>query len=89
MPYNRNNPFNGDFYNCVKFFNGNPNGDVILAGGTGTCGVEVIDLKEMRIIHKFKMHKTVYTIDSNEKNVTFGGMENALEIAEIQSPFFV
>lgn len=81
-PSNKHETINGEFYYCTKFFKGSVNGDIILTGGSGSCTVEVINIKSMKVTHRFKMHKSVQCIDSTNTDILFGGMESAIKIAQ-------
>ncbi|KYN31736.1 WD repeat-containing protein 38, partial [Trachymyrmex septentrionalis] len=80
-PYNRLPTLNGEFLYAVQYFDGDPfDGDLVLVGGSGINGVEMISLSENKIIGSFSASKSIFTIDSYQGAVTFGGLESVLKI---------
>ncbi|XP_024943479.1 suppressor of mec-8 and unc-52 protein homolog 1 isoform X2 [Cephus cinctus] len=47
-PQNRPTTLDGEFLYAVQYFDGDPYGETVLAGGSGTGAVEVISLKEKK-----------------------------------------
>ncbi|KMR04642.1 wd repeat-containing protein [Lasius niger] len=48
-PQNRSSTLNGEFLYAVQYLDGDPYGDLILTGGSGTGALEVISLKEKKV----------------------------------------
>lgn len=48
-PRNRPTTLEGEFLYTVQYFDGDPYGEHILAGGSGTGAVEVINIKEQKV----------------------------------------
>ena len=53
MPENRPTTLNGEFLYVVQYFDGDPYGDLVVVGGSGTGAVEVISLKEKRVRNQY------------------------------------
>ncbi|XP_012270863.1 uncharacterized protein LOC105694596 [Orussus abietinus] len=81
-PENRPTTLDGEFLYTVQYFDGDPYGETVLAGGSGTGAVEVISLKEKRVMGTFRVNRAVVTLDSNKSIIIFGGMEAILRLAE-------
>ncbi|XP_011878123.1 PREDICTED: uncharacterized protein LOC105567672 [Vollenhovia emeryi] len=79
-PYNRPSTLNGEFLYVVQYLNEDPYGDLILAGGSGTGLVEVISLREKKVMGSFKVIKPIFAIDSYQTTIMFGGMESVLRL---------
>ncbi|XP_036141673.1 pre-mRNA-splicing factor PRP46 [Monomorium pharaonis] len=84
-PYNRLSTLNGEFLYAVQYFNGNSHGDLVLAGGSGTGVVEVISLKEKKVMGNFGANRPIFTIDSYQTTIIFGGMESVLKLGDYNS----
>ncbi|XP_012056670.1 PREDICTED: dynein assembly factor with WDR repeat domains 1-like, partial [Atta cephalotes] len=78
-PYNRLPTLNGEFLYAVQYFDEDPD-DLVLVGGSGINGVEIISLSEKKVMGSFNASKSIFTIDSYQATVTFGGMESVLKI---------
>lgn len=48
-PQNRLSTLNGEFLYAVQYLDGDPYGDLILTGGSGTGALEVISLREKKV----------------------------------------
>ncbi|KAG5311675.1 WDR38 protein, partial [Acromyrmex insinuator] len=81
-PCNRLSTLNGEFLYAVQYFDGDPYGDLVLVGGSGINGVEMISLSEKKVMGSFSASKAIFTIDSYQAAVTFGGMESVLKIGD-------
>lgn len=81
-PINVINSIEGEFYYCTKFYKTDPAGNTILAGGSGRCALDVIDIKSMKIIGSHRMSKIVLALDSSD-NVVFGGLDAVMKIVEV------
>ncbi|XP_011687327.1 PREDICTED: WD repeat-containing protein 38-like isoform X2 [Wasmannia auropunctata] len=79
-PYNRPSTLTGEFLYTVQYFNGDPHGDLVLVGGSGTGAVEVISLREKKVMGSFSASKPIFTIDSYQTAIIFGGMESVLKL---------
>ncbi|KAG7206626.1 hypothetical protein KM043_000305 [Ampulex compressa] len=77
-PENRPTALDGEFLYVVQYFDGDPYGEHVLAGGSGTSAVEVISLKEKKIMGSFGASKPVVALDSSRTGIVFGGMESVL-----------
>ncbi|KAK0181772.1 hypothetical protein PV327_004026 [Microctonus hyperodae] len=82
LPKNRPTSLDGEFLYAVQYFDGDCYGDHVLTGGSGTSAVEVINLKEKKVVGNFEVHKAVMTLDSNKTSIIFGGMESVICLAD-------
>ncbi|KAK0098787.1 hypothetical protein PV326_003128 [Microctonus aethiopoides] len=82
LPKNRPTSLDGEFLYAVQYFDGDCYGDHVLTGGSGTSAVEVINLKEKKVVGNFEVHKAVMTLDSNKTSIIFGGMESVIRLAD-------
>lgn len=48
-PQNRSSTLNGEFLYAVRYFDENPYGELVLAGGSGIGAVEIISLREKKV----------------------------------------
>ncbi|XP_025987515.2 WD repeat-containing protein 5 homolog [Solenopsis invicta] len=81
-PYNRPSTLNGEFLYAVQYFNGDPHGDLVLAGGSGIGGVEIISLREKKVMGSFDAIKPIFTIDSYQTAIIFGGIESVIKLGD-------
>ncbi|XP_046830935.1 WD repeat-containing protein 38-like isoform X2 [Vespa crabro] len=79
-PRNRPTTLEGEFLYTVQYFDGDPYGDHILASGSGTGAVEVINIKEQKVIDSFNVNKPIVALDSNGTTIVYGGMESVLRL---------
>ncbi|XP_047361826.1 protein will die slowly-like [Vespa velutina] len=79
-PRNRPTTLEGEFLYIVQYFDGDPYGDHILASGSGTGAVEVINIKEQKVIDSFNVNKPIVALDSNGTMIVYGGMESVLRL---------
>ncbi|XP_043277739.1 uncharacterized protein [Venturia canescens] len=82
VPGNRPTTLDGEFLYAVQYFDGDPYGDHVIAGGSGTGEVEIISLKEKKVMGSFTVNKAVVTVDSCRTSIVFGGMESVLRLAD-------
>ncbi|XP_069703951.1 WD repeat-containing protein 5 homolog [Periplaneta americana] len=81
-PSNRPTTLDGEFLYAVQYFDGDPYGEMVCAGGSGTGAVEVISLKENRVLGNFRVNKATQTIDSHGNVLAFGGVDPVLRMGE-------
>ncbi|XP_015175200.1 PREDICTED: WD repeat-containing protein 38-like [Polistes dominula] len=79
-PRNRPTTLEGEFLYTVQYFDGDPYGDHILAGGSGTGAVEVISIKEQKVMGSFIVNKPAIALDSNGTTIVYGGMESVIRL---------
>ncbi|KAI4486554.1 hypothetical protein M0804_005924 [Polistes exclamans] len=79
-PRNRPTTLEGEFLYTVQYFDGDPYGDHILAGGSGTGAVEIISIKEQKVMGSFNVNKPVVALDSNGTTIVYGGMESVIRL---------
>ncbi|CAG5099982.1 Similar to wdr5: WD repeat-containing protein 5 homolog (Dictyostelium discoideum) [Cotesia congregata] len=82
VPENRPTSLDGEFIYAVQYFDGDPYGEHVLAGGSGTGALEVINIKDKKVVGNFEVSKAIMTIDSNRSSIIFGGMESVLRLAD-------
>ena len=59
IPENRPTTLDGEFLYAVQYFDGDPYGEHVIAGGSGTGALEVINLKEKKVFsNNYKMEKS-------------------------------
>lgn len=51
VPENRPTTLDGEFLYAVQYFDGDPYGDHVLIGGSGTGAMEVINLKDKKVYY--------------------------------------
>ncbi|XP_048505955.1 guanine nucleotide-binding protein subunit beta-like isoform X2 [Athalia rosae] len=81
-PQNRPTTLDGEFLYTVQFFDGDPYGETVLCGGSGTNAVEVVSLKDKKVVGSFQVNKAIVALDSNQTTIVFGGMESVIRIAD-------
>nr|XP_046469677.1 guanine nucleotide-binding protein subunit beta-like [Neodiprion pinetum] len=81
-PQNRPTTLDGEFLYTVQFFDGDPYGDTVLCGGSGTSAVEVISLRDKKVMGSFHVNKAIVALDSNRSAIVFGGMESVIRLAD-------
>ncbi|KAF7998170.1 hypothetical protein HCN44_009568 [Aphidius gifuensis] len=81
-PENRPTTLEGEFFYAAQYFDGDPYGEHIIAGGSGTGAVEVINITTKRVVGSFEVKKAVLTLDSNRTSIVFGGMESIIHLAD-------
>ncbi|EZA57768.1 hypothetical protein DMN91_002830 [Ooceraea biroi] len=81
-PQNRSSTLNGEFLYVAHYFNGDPSSDLVVIGGSGTGMVEVISLKQKKVMGSFNVSKPIFTIDSCRSVIVFGGMESAITFGD-------
>lgn len=82
-PINRIQTLDGEFLYCCQFFK-DEKYDYVLAGGSGTSHLEIINHKELKIVSSYKAHKTIQTIDSNTSSMAaYGGMDNVIYVINV------
>lgn len=79
---NRSHTIDGEFTYCVQFAASDDMGDTILSGTSGIGTLEVTSIAEKKVLTSFKVKKVIYTVDSYDERIIFGGMENEIKIAE-------
>ncbi|KAL2718894.1 WD repeat-containing protein 5 [Vespula squamosa] len=82
-PRNRPTTLEGEFLYTVQYFDGDPYGDHILTGGSGIGAVEVINIKEQKVIDSFKVNKPIVALDSSGTTIVYGGMESVIRLANV------
>ncbi|XP_034936497.1 WD repeat-containing protein wdr-5.3-like isoform X2 [Chelonus insularis] len=82
MPVNRPTSLDGEFLYALQYFNGDPEGGHVVAGGSGTGALEIINIKEKKVVGKFEVTKAITTLDSFKTSIVFGGMESVIRIAD-------
>ncbi|XP_044754521.1 THO complex subunit 6 homolog [Coccinella septempunctata] len=80
VPSNRASSLDGEFYECVRFFNGGKDGSVILCGGGGTGRFEVYNLLERRMDFGVIVQDTVKTIDSTLSSIVCAGLDGICRV---------
>nr|KAF7413182.1 hypothetical protein H0235_013033 [Vespula pensylvanica] len=83
-PRNRPTTLEGEFLYTVQYFDGDPYNEHILAGGSGTGAVEVINIKEQKVADSFKVNKPIVALDSNGTTIVYGGMESVIRLEVVQ-----
>ncbi|CAL1673408.1 unnamed protein product [Lasius platythorax] len=81
-PQNRSSTLNGEFLYAVQYLDGDPYGDLILTGGSGTGALEVISLKEKKVMGSIGVNKPIFTIDSHQTTIIFGGIDSVLRLGD-------
>ncbi|XP_070164119.1 uncharacterized protein [Polyergus mexicanus] len=81
-PQNRLSTLNGEFLYAVQYFDGDPHGNLILTGGSGTGALEVISLREKKVMGSIGVSKPIFTIDSHQTTIIFGGIESVLRLGD-------
>ncbi|GAB1862882.1 WD repeat-containing protein 5-like protein [Camponotus japonicus] len=81
-PQNRLSTLNGEFLYAVQYLDGDPYGDLILTGGSGTGALEVISLREKKVMGSISVNKPIFTIDSHQNIIIFGGIESVLRLGD-------
>ncbi|KAL6432258.1 hypothetical protein ACFW04_006723 [Cataglyphis niger] len=81
-PQNRLSTLNGEFLYAVHYFDGDPYGDLILTGGSGTGALEMISLREKKVMGSISVSKPIFAIDSYQTTIIFGGIESVLRLAD-------
>ncbi|XP_057336002.1 uncharacterized protein LOC130674627 [Microplitis mediator] len=82
VPENRPTSLDGEFLYAVQYFDGDPYGEHVLAGGSGTGALEVINIKDKKVVGHFEVSKAIMTLDSNRSSIIFGGMESIIRLAD-------
>lgn len=54
VPENRPTSLDGEFIYSVQYFDGDPYGEHVLAGGSGTGALEVINIKDKKVYFLIK-----------------------------------
>ncbi|XP_049959469.1 uncharacterized protein LOC126475532 [Schistocerca serialis cubense] len=80
VPVNRPPALNGEFLYAAQFFSGDPYGDTLLCGGSGLPAVEIVSVKQRKVLGSFRVLKAVQAIDSCGTKIVYGGMESVMRI---------
>uniref|UniRef100_A0A1B6MP67 Uncharacterized protein n=1 Tax=Graphocephala atropunctata TaxID=36148 RepID=A0A1B6MP67_9HEMI len=78
VPTNKRVYLYGEFPYTAQFYRGDPSGDMVLYGGTGLGGLQVISILEESIIYIFEDEKPVVSVDSTDTKIAFGGKSNTV-----------
>uniref|UniRef100_A0A1B6G4E3 Anaphase-promoting complex subunit 4 WD40 domain-containing protein n=1 Tax=Cuerna arida TaxID=1464854 RepID=A0A1B6G4E3_9HEMI len=78
VPTNKGVYLYGEYPYAAQFYRGDPTGDIILCGGSGLGGLQVISIRKESIIYVFEDEKPVVTVDSTDNNIAFGGKSNTV-----------
>ncbi|KAG8292676.1 hypothetical protein J6590_034869 [Homalodisca vitripennis] len=78
VPSNKSVYLYGEYPYTAQFYRGDPTGDMILCGGSGLGGLQVISIRRETIIYILEDEKPVVTVDSTDTNIAFGGKSNTV-----------
>ncbi|XP_066600648.1 uncharacterized protein [Prorops nasuta] len=81
-PKNRPTTLEGEFLYAVQYFDGDPYGEHVVVGGSGTGALEVISLKEKKVTGSLVVNKPIVTIDTCRTSILYAGMESVLRLAD-------